>query len=595
MKSIHMLLATILAGVFGLTAAIAWAETTSYRDPQGYAYYDIWWEEHRSDEETALLLHFGQPAEHPWTRIGNARIAANKKDKPPSPALAEDLGGDMDMGGLGDLMDDIGAKHAEDRKQRHGRFRTDKAPAGVVYDYSPNRKEVKLPAGVRKVEDGRFGPGLKLTGQNGLVISIGDAGGRYSMEGWFKPAKLPEKGPVALLASPADGARLLLHPDGTVEFTCVPGPGADRISLRSEQALKPGQWHHLAGYTWVRKHIEGGRGRSYQQRLGIDGNVAASWDGRESRRPALVHVGPFHVGENPKGGQVFTGLVDDVRVAGLRRYNVRAPMDWRDPDGQAEVPFGRPHFKTDARVFHASFEDRSMTVAAEKDAKVKWDLPEGVEFSDFQVPGPHGQALLVDPAMGFPRIPIQGLSPKRGSFELWLRPVNWDNHTDFGKINWAAHTMSVIRFMGRDKRTGKVVQFMELNLARATIHGEATWLHPGQWSHLVWSWSPEMVVGPHGWGGVDPNTPQGTFRAHRFGELFYRGQLKRDIRLIDRIEPLYAEIGIADEITTYHGQRPAIAVDEVIGHGYDFSEDEKKRAPKRWTGGLEKAPPPAND
>lgn len=43
----------------------AHARENSYTDREGYAYWDIWWREQRSDDETALLLHFNRPTEHP--------------------------------------------------------------------------------------------------------------------------------------------------------------------------------------------------------------------------------------------------------------------------------------------------------------------------------------------------------------------------------------------------------------------------------------------------------------------------------------------------------------------------------------------------
>jgi len=127
---------------------------------------------------------------------------------------------------------------------------------------------------------------------------------------------------------------------------------------------------------------------------------------------------------------------------------------------------------------------------------------------------------------------------------------------------------------------------MEVKLARATVHGESTWIHPGQWNHFIWTWSPKDVHKEDGWGDTRAGDPIGTFRAWRFDQMFYRGMLKRDTRLIDRVEPLYMEIGITDDITVYHGQRPTIMIDEVIGYDRAYRDEEKKKAHKRWTGEL---------
>jgi hypothetical protein len=76
------------------------------------------------------------------------------------------------------------------------------------------------------------------------------------------------------------------------------------------------------------------------------------------------------------------------------------------------------------------------------------------------------------------------------------------------------------------------------------------------------------------------------FRATCEGENIYKAVLKRNTKLLDRIEPLYLEIGISNDITVYQNQRPAILIDEVIGHDRAFSEEEIEKAPKRWKGKL---------
>lgn len=602
---LHRWTLLLLAVMIGGGQAMALAEDTSYEE-DGYAFYDIWWREYRSAPDTALLLHFNKPAEHAWTLPGNAKLIAGGKARQPDQlkALAKDLGGDLGDfgeepgmgGGMGGGMDDVGKGFLDAQKEKEqrkrGRSRDAEAPDGRVFDYSPNLQAIDLPDGASKVNNGRIGKALKLTGTTGLGTFIGNRGETAVMEGWFKVDALPDEA-VCLLASGGNGGRLMLQPDGHVTLNWQSQTAGKRLTLRSNEPIEADRWHHIAAYGFKLKHIEGSRGKHHEIRLGIDGRVAASYPHRRNDSPEpFINRGPFHIGQNPDGGQVYTGLVDQVRVAGRRRYNQRPPMPWRDAEAQRPIPFGPPHFAEDSRVVHASFESRDLTVSPDNRKQIDWNLGKHAAFEDVQVPGPYGQGVLIDPALGFPRIPIEGMSIEEGTFELWFQPVNWDNHTDFAKINWSKHTMSVARFMGRDKQTGKIVAFMTLTLARAAIHGERQWLHPGQWTHLIWTWSPQDVHEQDGWGSTKAGDPISTFRAVRFGNQFWRAMLTRNTELIGRVEPLYVEIGIDDNITVYHDQRPAIMVDEVIGHSRRFSEEELRKAPLRW---MNQLPAPSAD
>ncbi len=570
-----------------------WAGQTSYRNPQGYAFYEVWWREYRSDRETALLLHVNVPQSPPWARFGDAAMAAREAAAAPDEmdALLDGMlaGGGVASGpdaGLGELMRDTQTQQLAAKEQREGRYVTEAAPEGVVYDYSPNRGEIVLPGGIAVIPGGRFGAGLELDGSTGLSIPIGRAGELRSMEGWFKPAALPAA-PVCLLAGGGNGARLLLHPDGRLELAWFSPETRQQERIRTDEPIRAGEWTHIAAYSFLDKHIEYvfQRPPNFEIRIGINGVVGARFVHRAQRDSPLpiLQRGPFFIGMNPEGGAVYTGLVDEVRVSGLRRYQERGPAP-RVAAG-AGLAFGPPRFRRDARVVHAAFESPELTVHPEGQSRIAWDPAPFATFADMQVPGVQGQALLIDPALGFPRLPIRGMSIEEGTFEWWFQPVNWDNHTDFGEIRWSDHTMSVARFMGRDTESGQVVPFMEIQLARATIHGEAEWIHPGQWSHFIWTWSPGDVHTEAGWGTTQAGDPISTFRAFRFGNLVWRAQLMRNIRLIGRIEPLYLELGITDDITVIQGQRPAILVDEVIGHSVAFSAEEIKAAPARWGAG----------
>jgi len=570
---------------------------TSYRNPNGYRFYEVWWRPYRSDRQTALLLPFGTPGRPAWARFGNAAVEAEQEKDPDTQAdalfgdaFAETPGMSGDGLGGGQMLE----AHLQERAERAGRDPTERSPDGILYDYSPNRNNLELPQGAEVVPDGRFGSALRITGRHGITAHILNKSPdhRRSMEGWFRMEALPEA-KVCLFASGTGekATRLHLHPDGRLELTWFMEETGRLETIATEApAIRAGAWTHVAAYTFLDKHIEYvfKRAPRHEIRIGVNGRPVARFKHPSGRSPGglprqpLVHRGLFYLGMNPEGEAVYRGRVDEVRVSGMRRYlPPPEPLAWRDPAGEREVTFGPPDFQSDSRLVHASFQAPRLTVHPEGKPALTWDPAPHATFENMQFPGPYGKALLIDPALGFPRIPIDGLSLREGTFEMWIQPVNWDNHTDFGKINWSEHTMSVARFRGRDTRSGKHVTFMEVTMARAAIHGEKAWIHPGAWRHLVWTWSPEDVLEEDGWGDSKKGDPVTTFRAYHFGNQLWRVQLNRRIELIGHIEPRYLELGIADAITVREGERPAILVDEVIAHDRAYSEAERDAAPER--------------
>ncbi|MFO7870358.1 MAG: LamG domain-containing protein [Kiritimatiellia bacterium] len=581
----RLLLAWVAAAVCLVPLRGEGGRTSHFKNREGFAYYHIWWREARADHGTALLLHCGPPREHAWTRTGNARL--EKENPPEEDPLVE--GGIDDLfseapstGALGGLMGDVRAQQEKELKQRDGRNRDEKAPEGKLYDYSPNLGVLDLPEGVRRVPDGKFGKGLEFTGKQGLYVTLGNAGGRRTIDGWFKPAALPEKS-TCLIGSRA-GAQLRLLPDGRLRASWYAKRQAtERTHITSESAVSAGEWSHIACYLWV----SGGRFPKPEFRLAVNGRVVARHKGKghSFSYPLLVaENGGLHIGADADGSAVYTGLMDDIRVASRRRYCIREDWPQFDPvDHPRPVPFGPPCFEKDVRVFHIGFESPALTVHPEGAIELEWDLGGYASFEDYQVDAPFGKAVLVDPAMGFPRIPIEGLPLHEGTFELWFQPVNWDNNTAFGEgMSWAGKYMSIVRFFGRDRRNGKTVVFMEADLPRASMFCGKGWLQPGTWSHFAWSWSREDVLKENGWGDAKKGDPAGAFRAMRFGELQWRAMLKRNVDVLDHVEPLYLEIGIPEDYLVYHGQRPAIIIDEIIYHSIKAPSERIKQVTAEW-------------
>ena len=579
-----------LAGTAPAAMASAKSKGHYYHDERGYGFYHIWWQQPRSDRETAFLLHAGRPQPPAWARPGKAKAETG----------AEPADDEMDRlisGSPGDgLTGDLDRAAAEEIRTKDGRDPDETAPPGEVYDYSPNLESYDLPEGVSKVADGRFGKGLALAGERGLRCFVGAKGEGRTFDGWFRPAELPEK-PVWLMGS-RRGARLYLMPDGRLRLSFLSRRGTDRRArLTSSEPIPAGKWSHVACYQWapIRDWRE-----TAETRIAVNGRTVARHELAAGKDfPRLMRgERTLFLGAGPDGGPVFAGRMDEIRVASRRRYVTRDGWPDLDPAQTGRpIPFGPPLFARDRRVFHADFESRALPVHPKSRAlpvhpkgkpRLEWELGEHASFADYQVEAPFGHGLLVDPAMGFPRIPIRGLSARKGTFELWLQPVNWDNNTGLGEgISWPKNDMSILRFRGRDRRSGEIVTFMELELARAAMGGGRAWLEPGDWIHLVWSWSPDHVSQPHPVVGgdideIEPSGPAPDLHAFCFGELRWRAMIRRNVDVLEHVRPLYLEVGIDDDVTVYHGQRPAILVDELIGHAEPLTHDQRRDAPGRW-------------
>jgi hypothetical protein len=350
--------------------------------------------------------------------------------------------------------------------------------------------------------------------------------------------------------------------------------------MTAKDPIGVGQWTHVAFYQWVAT----GHSVRTETRLGVNGRVVARTEGdrKQIPPPPLVAAGNIlFIAASPEGREGYRGVMDDIRVTAMRRYCIREQWPQFDPGKHPRpIPFGPPLFEKDQRLFHFGFEGPRPTVHPLETATMEWKLGTDARLADFQVDAPFGKALLVDPAMGFPRIPIQGMSPHQGTLELWFQPFNWDNNTVIGERTPQSYSM--VRFYGRDKRNGKTVQFMSFDLPRESMFGGKGWCQPGTWSHFAWGWSPEDVLDEDGWGNARKGDPVGAFRGIRFGELVWRAMLRRNVQLIDHVEPLYAEIGVDAGFPVYHGQRPAILIDEIIYHPEKLPQEDRIRSTREW-------------
>lgn len=128
---------------------------------------------------------------------------------------------------------------------------------------------------------------------------------------------------------------------------------------------------------------------------------------------------------------------------------------------------------------------------------------------------------------------------------------------------------------------------MEVFIPRGQMGGGAGWSRPGRWNHFVWSWSPTHSSLPHPV-STDPRRehqekePPKRLHAFCFGNMLWRAPVRIDTALLDHVAPLYLEIGVSNDFTVMHGQRPAIMVDEVILHSQRLDHTQRRQSAKAW-------------
>ena len=143
--------------------------------------------------------------------------------------------------------------------------------------------------------------------------------------------------------------------------------------------------------------------------------------------------------------------MDEVRVSSQARdFYERPSMAWRDATLARTLQFGKPYFRGDDPVFHASLDkglafDRGGTGKDDIVVDLKGQTPDRL-----CIEGIRGKGWVVDPALGFPRFNLQGMNFANGSIEFWMRPVNWDDSTGYWSHSPPDRLMlSLLRLYGR--------------------------------------------------------------------------------------------------------------------------------------------------
>jgi hypothetical protein len=571
-----------LRGILWVLILIALVLPTYAKRLPGYRYGEAWWEEYESDEQTALLLHFGRPQVSGRETLVE-KVDENKSEDELFDLNALDFEDNETIGGVG-LPERLSI---EDMQQAP--VDDSDVAEGVILDYSSRRFLLHIASGMELCADGYYGKGLRFTGNGALKIPHVQAGQHGSVEAWVRVESYPKR-PACLWSINRDEAQLLLHPDGRLELKLKNAHGfpykalsdtqkadimARDASIMAPSPLPVGVWTHVMVYN--KTHIvQGSPSAPWEAVLKINGSDVASylsdrgnsydWMGREPSDLVL--------GNNLAGTAGFNGTIDELRVSTANRVIYERPvLSWRDADLDRELQFDTPWFRQNGTIFHWSM-DRGLTFDLDRQnaGGVELKVPE-TDVQGLEVAGVRGKGWVIDPGIAFPRIPITGLNTLNGSIEFWFRPINWDDVSGYWQHTPSRppRELSVMRCYGRDTRDGTVVCFLNVMVPRCHNLERSRWpVDAGHWLHMVASWNDRWFGG---------------------GDLFVDGKRRMRVwrakeEVLRHIEPLYAEFGITDDVTVKRGEHPLMEIDEVVAYNYALGGEEVAQARSRWQGKL---------
>ncbi|MBE7467428.1 MAG: hypothetical protein HS116_28475 [Planctomycetes bacterium] len=560
----RFLLPGAVAAILIAAPLVAWAGK-----PGAYKYGEAWWSEYQGDESTNLLLHFGKPQLSGHAKLAKA-LDTKKKDENLDLLLE---GGDSSLpAGL----DPTTVKQVV--------VNDDNLPPDEVQDYSPQKRRYKLTANAVIVPQGRFGAGLKLNGGAALVCKAATYQPTAAMECFFKVERLPEQ-VACVLSINKDEGRVLLRPDGRIELKLRKPHGIPNANEHSPERIKdilalpaeivapepitPGQWVHVMAFNHV-PSVQGGA--PFVATLKVNGHDVAQYASEKSNGYNFMDAErrPFEltIGNNFDRTQGFAGLIDEVRISARERFIYRRPpVPWRDTEAKRTPAFGQPFFFRDGAVFHASL-DRGLEFDFHKGGAKAIELSLlGMKPDGLRNEGIRGHAWSLNPDVGFPRLPLQGMSAQEGTIEFWVQPLNWDDGTSY----WH-HSPPPERFLSVARVYGKLPDgsrklYMEVSLERAYNAERSRGPNePGTWMHLALTWRKS-----------DPLRAQ----LYRNGKWFTRAHRAKPEEVKGLVLDCI-EMGASNAVTVAHDEKPMIAVDEVAGYSYALSEPELEQAFERW-------------
>jgi hypothetical protein len=292
----HLLLLPLLAAAFAEEARL----------PR-----TVWWEPYTTDGPTTVLCHFD----------GRQEVAVE--------ALLDDA--------LTETLDATDLTITADTPSTSG------SAAGTAANDVPGAsRPVPLLGDCEEVGDeGRFGGGLRLHGKDGRLGAAGDPGHEgWTLEAWFKPARLPERHATLVEMTFNTPLRVTLRGDGSLAVEWLGRPAEEVPGVRRTAE----KWFHLA-LVWRPTRFHGEAVTRAEMQLVVDGRVVHSSGEQPVAAFARLMTQSVSIGNDGRGTSGFDGWLDELRLSSQARKFYEFDLDWVDAEGTRPATPGQPFFR----------------------------------------------------------------------------------------------------------------------------------------------------------------------------------------------------------------------------------------------------------
>ncbi len=543
-------------------------------DVPQYRFGEMWWEEYAADRDTDLLLHFGPP-----TPTSRQRLAAVVRQRQQEEDLLESaLEKKTTSASLPIPRQELTDPFAIPLPDESA------LPPGTIADYSPKQRVIPLAPGWSVIDNGRFGHGVQTSGGAPLQVEVSSP---MAAETWTLIESFPQQ-EACILSLGRDESRLILRPDGRIELRLrkprgIPSPqrmtpeviawyDANPPEPMLSDPIPTGTWVHISVSLVI--HAAPGGSGTWETILRINGAPVARYRSESGNRyePFGGSRSEIAIANSTDRTMGFHGRLDEIRVSRTTRdYYERIPIPWRDSEGRRPLAFDRPWFRSDCTVLHASFDhglnlDLDRAQAGPIALNLKNETLDGLK-----VEGIRGTGWVMDPDIGFARIPLKGITAREGTLEFWLRPQNWDDCTGYWHHSPPPRKdLSVTRIYSANPDGSSSLLF-SITLPRAyNLERSRIPLDPGRWLHLCFTWNESHTI--LAINGKEYERRRRPDSQNRSAEL------------------TFAEFGVPDDVSVIRGERPRIEIDEAVAYRRMLRGDEIVQAMKRWMGPLEPIP-----
>ncbi|MEX0670920.1 MAG: glycoside hydrolase domain-containing protein [Pirellulales bacterium] len=349
-------------------------------------------------------------------------------------------------------------------------------------DVRGESRTVPLVGGCEEVADkGRFGGGLRLHGKDGRLGAAGQPGLEgWTLEAWFKPARLPEQHATLVEMTFDKPLRVTLRGDGSLAVEWLGRPAEEVPGVR----IAAGQWFHLA-LVWPRTEMQ----------LVIDGRIVLSSGEQPPAAFERLVSQSAAIGNDGRGTSGFDGWLDELRLSSQARKFYEFDLDWVDAEGTRPATPGQPFFRDqESLLFRAAFDDTvaptdnpraaSLATGIPVDAAALMENRKGWAF-EFGA-GVAKQSLLLKPGENGVRYESVPVPADQGSIAFWIRPRDWDNARPWSRFANFAQEFAPVFALEQDGK--KIFGFTWIKTPNGESYVNEVDFNPGRWQHLMLTW-----------------------------------------------------------------------------------------------------------